>query len=124
MEAVQDCYHLRSISMIQDLTPAEQVMLMDFYKEYFLDPLKENISITELYFLSDFERDKFRRQLDDIEHELEVNRGISYSYSPHDIIHRTEISIRHLKVCRRRNKIVAFEYEITEDDWDLLCYHL
>lgn len=72
---------------------------MENYRLYVLNPLRENISITEFEFLE--ERDKKKKysaKLQKIEKELEYNRAIEQIYSAHDILHLSRISIKHIKI--------------------------
>ena len=75
---------------------------MDQLGEIVIDPLKENISITQLSILHDSVKDRFSGQLLMIESEMELNREISQTYSIEHILEGEEISIDHLKICRRK----------------------
>jgi hypothetical protein len=59
-----------------------------------------------------------------IKDEIEKNQEIKRVYSVEEIESRTTISIKYIKICRRKHKIVRFECIITETDWDNLLKHL
>jgi len=49
---------------------------------------------------------------------------IRQKYSIIEIESSTKVSIKHIKICRRKHKIIKFDFRIIDEDWDDLLYHL
>lgn len=89
--------------------------------------MKENISITQLDFVSNIYADEIPHYFDKlkkVQEQLDINREIHQSYSVNDIHTGTEVSMKHIKICRRKYKIVVFGYKIENEDWAKLIDHL
>lgn len=65
MQSFQELYRLKTVSMIQNFTEDQCIMIMDQVDDTIVDPLKENISITKFSIIEDI-HNKFSDQLDKI----------------------------------------------------------
>ena len=110
--------------MMQEFTEDQVVMLMDEYDTNILDPLKENIAVTSFKLFPNEIEKKYAEQLNKINYEINLNIDISQTYSYEDIMDGDEVLIEYIKICTRRYKIVAFNFQITERDWRMLKHCL
>lgn len=89
-----------------------------------LDELQENITVTCFKFLTPEQSDEYYEKIVLVDEELQKNKEIVDNYSPIQLENSPVISIRHIKICRRKFKILKFEFAIIESDWNNLIYHL
>ena len=101
MLSFKELYRLKTVSMVQNFTKDQCVMIMDQIDDVIIDPLKENISITKFAFIED-SKIKFNYKLDKINRELELNIDITQHSSIEHIFEGEEISIEHLEICKRK----------------------
>ena len=90
----KELYRLKIVSMVQNFTKDQCVMIVDQIDDVIIDPLKENISITK-FAIIDNSKIKF-------DCKLELNIDITQHYSIDHIFEGEEISIEHLKICKRK----------------------
>ena len=72
--------------MVHSFTYENLVFIKANYDEFIIEPLKENISITNLNIFNEELNDELTKVLIDIDRELENNRVITQAYSTEDII--------------------------------------
>ena len=101
MLSFKELYRLKTVSMVQNFTKDQCVMIVDQIDDVIIDPLKENISITKFAIIDD-SKIKFNCKLDEINRELELNIDITQHSSIEHIFEGEEISIEHLKICKRK----------------------
>ena len=97
----KELYRLKNVSMVQNFTKDQCVMIVDQIDDIIIDSLKENISIIKFAIIDD-SKIKFDCKLDEINRELELNIDITQHYSIEHIFEGEEISIEHLKICKRK----------------------